>query len=344
MSTPPRNRDDLGQLDEKWQHKLRERPIKADDCYFYHWVDMPDGTVIPGDWDLRQNWSAYLGHVDFANRRVLEFGSASGFLSLKMESLGADVVGFDLPRGAACDLLPVAGADPTGMASASATEHDRLQNSWWYVHQRFNSKTKAVYGNIYDLPPDLGRFDVSVFASILLHLSNPFAALQQAARITDSAIIITDMSPLYVKLLPIGLEHSALMEFAPEHAGHVDNMVWWDFLPNTCVRMLRLLGFSDIKVCHHEHMYYYSRNSKPLIGHFYTLVATRPGASLSYRNDSKLDRLPDAGLTELISVILEKLEDRERLARLVRSRSGLLKLFFTVAWKRLLGQPVDPSV
>ena len=51
-----------------------------DDCYFYHVMDLPGHGVVGREWDLRGGEAAYLGGVAFHGKRVLEFGTASGFL------------------------------------------------------------------------------------------------------------------------------------------------------------------------------------------------------------------------------------------------------------------------
>ena len=56
-----------------------------EDWFVYHWFDLSDGRTVPGIYDLRKNWRAYLGNVDLKGRRVLEVGPASGFLTFKME-------------------------------------------------------------------------------------------------------------------------------------------------------------------------------------------------------------------------------------------------------------------
>lgn len=50
-------------------------------CDFYHVVDLPDGMTTRGQWDFRKTTDLYLGNVDFAGKRVIEIGPASGFLS-----------------------------------------------------------------------------------------------------------------------------------------------------------------------------------------------------------------------------------------------------------------------
>ena len=61
--------------------------------------DHPGGGKIIGLWDLRQTVDDYLGRIDFAGKRVLEIGPASGFLTIEMERRGADVVAVELPEG-----------------------------------------------------------------------------------------------------------------------------------------------------------------------------------------------------------------------------------------------------
>lgn len=71
-------------------------PINPDEYYFYHTIDLPGLGEMKGEWDLRIAPDAYLGNVDLANKRVLEMGTANGFLSFHMEKKGASVVSYDL--------------------------------------------------------------------------------------------------------------------------------------------------------------------------------------------------------------------------------------------------------
>ena len=75
-----------------------------DDCWFYHTIDVPGVGTIPGEWDLRAGVEDYLGKVTFAGKRVLELGTASGFLCFEMEKRGAAVVAFDVVLGAPIDV------------------------------------------------------------------------------------------------------------------------------------------------------------------------------------------------------------------------------------------------
>src|ERR1700760_2383995 len=71
-SYPPR--DYLGQLDPSFQAAVSRQREGADltDFTWYHAFELPDGTVLPGVWDLRGQESEYLGGVDLSGKRVLE--------------------------------------------------------------------------------------------------------------------------------------------------------------------------------------------------------------------------------------------------------------------------------
>src|SRR6201998_1346257 len=77
-----------------------------DECFFYHTMDIPGYGHVEGQWDLREGIREYLGAVDLKGKRVLEIGTASGFVCFYMESQGAEVVAYDLSEEHIWDLVP----------------------------------------------------------------------------------------------------------------------------------------------------------------------------------------------------------------------------------------------
>jgi len=215
------------------------------DCEWYHTFDLPDGSVQPGAWDLRGGEVEYLGGTEFGGARVLELGPASGYLTFHMERQGADVVafegGFDVP----VDLLPVGGRDMFEEQQRFMPTVDRVHNAWWYMHRQYGSGAKLVHGRIYDLPGDLGEFDVSVFGAILLHLREPWGALAEAARRTRRRIVVTEL----VQDTEAPLE-SNIMRFSPLATHEITN--WWSIYPGAVVSMLTRLGFERTVVTTHQ--------------------------------------------------------------------------------------------
>src|SRR5271156_2023993 len=110
-SYPPQ--DYLGQLAPDFQAAVSKRREGADltDFVWYHAFELPDGTVLPGVWDLRGHESAYLGGVELAGKRVLELGPATGALTFYMERMGAEVVAFEAGFDVPIDTLPLRGED-----------------------------------------------------------------------------------------------------------------------------------------------------------------------------------------------------------------------------------------
>jgi hypothetical protein len=120
-----------------------------------------------------------------------------------------------------------------------------FQNSWWYLHREYQSKTKMVYGNIYNLPHDIGQFDVVTLCSILLHLRNPLQAIEQASLKTMDKIVITDTWPE---------NHDTIMAniMRPFPAGEGGRwLLWWLISAGAIVEILKIYGFKKTTVTEH---------------------------------------------------------------------------------------------
>jgi O-methyltransferase len=262
-----------GQLEPEFQSALRERHsgLKLKDCFFYHTMDLPGGDHVEGEWDLRDQEEIYFGHYNFRGKRALELGPASGHLTYFMEKAGASVVSFDLPFDGGPALVPMQGLDIPAALEAGRDAFRPVRNSWWYAHSCFNSRAKAVYGNIESLPSDIGRFDVSVFAAILVHLPDPFAALQQAAAITDDAIIVVEPRiPLFDHNLP-------LLYFNPPGPMPARAVYWWGITRTAIQNMLSGLGFPAITITTHKQKRWDHDTNSTINVPFFTIVARRSG-------------------------------------------------------------------
>jgi SAM-dependent methyltransferase len=163
-------------------------------CWFYHRMELPGAGVVGGQWDLRGQVDDYLGRFDFRDKRVLDVGTASGFLTFEMEKRGAAVVSFDMLDNRGFNLLPFAsqqqGRDERVAQMAGVI--DRMKNSYWFAHRALNSRAQVYYGDVHDLPQALGQFDVVLLAQILVHLRDPLGAILSASRLSSDAVILTE--------------------------------------------------------------------------------------------------------------------------------------------------------
>lgn len=263
----------LGQLEPEYQEAVAwaRAGVGRDECEWYHTFELPGGEIVPGAWDLRGGEGPYLGHTDFAGARVLELGPASGYLSFHMERQGAEVVAFDAGEGASVAVLPVDGQNMDHERDKVMITVERLQNAWWYMHRAYGSSAKMVRGDIYDLPADIGQFDVSVFAAILLHLREPWAALAEAAARTTGRMVVTDLVPQTGYPLDANI-----MQFSPLATHEITN--WWLIYPGAVVSMLERLGFGRTTVIEHTQAHHLGHHldQLPVPMSMYTVVGERP--------------------------------------------------------------------
>lgn len=228
----------------------------AGDCYFYHTMDIPGHGLVRGEWDLRDGVREYLGGVDFKGKRVLELGTASGFLCFHMEKEGAEVVAYDLSEDQSWDVVPFARGDTSKIVAERKKHIRRLNNGFWFTHGKCNSKAKVVYGNVYSIPPEIGPVDIAVLGSILLHVRDPFLALQKALSLTRETVIVTDVMPRRYQLRKLIRPVGGLnMSFVPRHATQSPWDSWWELSPELITEFMGVLGFERVEVRFHKQHY-----------------------------------------------------------------------------------------
>ncbi len=232
------------------------------DCYFYHSMEIPGWGEVRGEWDLRGGEAAYLGNVDLKDKRVLELGAASGFLSFYMERQGADVVGYDISDNSGWNMVPTAGEQSAGIWSQIA----KTNNGYWLAHKAFKSKAKMVYGTVYEIPDAIGEVDISTAGSILLHLRHPFLALEKTARLTRETMVVTDLfrdpRSRFFNKQPGGFFDKLrkrfggpALVFMPPYAEAGYSHTWWYLTPEVVEGLLKALGFGDTTIIFHRQRY-----------------------------------------------------------------------------------------
>jgi SAM-dependent methyltransferase len=233
-------------MSERFEYAQPLSVQSASECFFYHVMDLPNVGLVGGQWDLRETVDDYLGRVNFAGKRVLDVGSASGFLTFEMERRGASVVSFDSNEDAPWDIVPI--TDVPSALLHKREGREKLLKGYWLAHRVLGSRAGAFYGNVYALPDALGRFDVVVLGSILLHLRDPFLALQSALRLCHDTAVITDLQ----------FEADApVMEFLPNLENGTQPDTWWRISRPAMTQMLTALGFEKPSVTHATHLALY---------------------------------------------------------------------------------------
>lgn len=260
----------LGQLDDDTQALFAERfaPLEVAHCHWYHEVPTRDGQRMPGAWNLNGNESVYLGGVDFADQRVFELGPATGHLTWWMERQGAEVVAFEAGLDRHNDLIPYGRTVSDEVRENAMAIISTVQRSWWWTKREHQLAAKVAYGTVYDLPGDLGEFDITVLGAVLLHLRDPFGAMMSVAAHTTDTIVVTDLEP------PRPWSATE-MRFNPVEGDHSS---WWTITPGAMRRMLSNVGFTEHTVTRHVqwHRPGHVLDATPIEMPMYTVVARRP--------------------------------------------------------------------
>ncbi len=253
-------------------------PLEA--CYFYHTTNIPGYGRVEGEWDLAPGIDAYLGHVDFAGRTVLDVGAATGFLSFHMERASARVISYDLSPNQGWDIVPLSGLDAAEHARVRKQHIEAINDGYWLCHRAESSAARMAHGTVYAIDPALGPVDISVFGSILLHLRDPFLALHSALRLTTETVIIADILP---GAHPLSRWTSLLLgraqQFKPRFARTAPWETWWNLPPALVVEFLGVLGFEKTVVTYHSQLLKGRR--MPM----YTVVGTRTRPTIPLNED-----------------------------------------------------------
>jgi SAM-dependent methyltransferase len=214
--------------------------LPLDQCVFYHTIEIPGEGVKRGQWDLRPNMEKYLGDVDFRGRRVLEIGTANGFVCFELERRGARVVGFDLAEELTYDAPP---HSPDYLHPETYRNGlRRIRHAWWRAHAALGSKAQVVYGHANRLPEAMGRFDIGVMANVLQHLQDPIGALMGLAARCDEAVVVTETD----WFRGVNDDLVGMMYFDKDNP-----YVWYQVKPKLVEAVLRRMGFEHTERTEH---------------------------------------------------------------------------------------------
>ena len=183
---------------------------------WYHSIELPDGTVIPGHQSLeqqRKRLSQFPLPQDLRGKKVLDIGAWDGWFSFEMERRGAQVLAVD------------------------AAKNTRLLEA----RSILGSKIDYHIADICRLTwRDVGTFDIVLFLGVLYHVKHPILALENVCGMTgDFACIESFVSDPDPAALPV-------MEYyeTTELRGQLDNWVG----PNAAclLAFTRTAGFARV--------------------------------------------------------------------------------------------------
>lgn len=164
------------------------------DQLWYHTMDLGSGEVTPGWFDLR-SIVAKLPWPDVRGTRCLDVGTYDGFLAFELERRGAaEVLATDIEHHEDWDWPPRARAEGPGHLAAMAGTKGR---GFEIASERLGSAVRRQWCSVYDLSPaTVGTFDVVVCGCLLLHLRDPFRALEAIRSVcTGTLVSVEEIDP-----------------------------------------------------------------------------------------------------------------------------------------------------
>jgi tRNA (mo5U34)-methyltransferase len=142
---------------------------------WYHTIELAPGVVTPGWFDLRRVLRK-LPWPEVEGLRCLDVATYDGCLAFELERRGAaEVIATDVASHADWDWLPRERDHGVAFLDAIAGRKGR---GFEIAAAALGSKVRREFVSVYDLSPEVhGTFDVVVCGALLLHLRDPFRAL-----------------------------------------------------------------------------------------------------------------------------------------------------------------------
>lgn len=220
---------------------------KAKEYYWYHCIDLGQGIITDGTYDMSPVIDSYGFPEDMSGMSVLDVGRASGYFSFEFEKRGATVVATDIESFFDWDFV---GGDKTKQARIKEATDEKqfsekhIYGAFDFAHRVKNSKVEKKFVNIYDLSPEIfgGRiFDIVFCGSVTSHLRDPILALEKLYSVTKGKCIIS--APWFEIERSENLPLMSLVGTVDS-----DRRSWWVVNEKCIIEMLKCANFNTIDI------------------------------------------------------------------------------------------------
>jgi tRNA (mo5U34)-methyltransferase len=218
--------------------------------YWYHCIDLGDGVITNGDYDINDFIDAYRFPEDMSGLDVLDVGCASGAFSFEFERRGANVYAVDLRSALDWDFL---GGDLSRQEAEQryGSIEDFSRHSIWgafqYARQVRKSNINFRFCNVYDLSPARfgGKaFDITFFGSVTSCLRDPNKAAQCLRKVTKpGGVCIVGAPYLHIN----GYDSTPIMALVGSSADS-DRRSWWVINELMLKEMLIAARFDEVDI------------------------------------------------------------------------------------------------
>jgi SAM-dependent methyltransferase len=169
----------------------------ADNPHWYHTIELPDGSVTPGQVDLRPAAPKLLPD-DLTGKRALDVGTFDGFWAFELEKRGAQTVAIDVENLDDAEWPPL---NRERMRARAAEWEMTLGTGFKIAHEALGSSVERVISNVYDVSPERigGEVDVVFAGAIMVHLRDPVGALEAILRCLKPGGLLVQMEHFSIR-------------------------------------------------------------------------------------------------------------------------------------------------
>lgn len=215
--------------------------------YWYHCVELGDGIVTDGDYDLRPLLPNYGFPDRMDGMRVLDVGRASGFFAFEFERRGADVTATEIESYLDWDF--VGGEIWRDKRRAEIGDEEKFNRreivgAFEFAHRVRASHVRTVRSTVYHLHPgQFGgeKFDLVFAGSISSHVRDPILAFERLHGVTRGQCIVA--APAFDIPAVDRIPMLALVGTADS-----DRRSWWTMNLTGLIEMLRCANFSSVEL------------------------------------------------------------------------------------------------
>lgn len=215
---------------------------------WYHAIDLGDGIVTPGPFELTGTLHHYPLPEDMRGMRVLDVGASNGFYSYEFERRGAaEVVALDLESWVSHDWGPRKRAELEryGADERRTFDDKQMRGGFELVGRALGSqRVRKVELPIYAIAPEtLGSFDLVFCGAMLMHVRDPILGIVRMRSVCrdQGSIVISISSTLEDTEDPLA-----------RFMGEWDQCNFWQMNP-ACLK--RVLAYADFEPTGEEVVY-----------------------------------------------------------------------------------------